>query len=432
MFEQIQKALAERVTGDAALAAWRQTSLASALAQGLPGPRDEAWRYAPVRGLERLSWVPAAQSLPTGDSSSLLELLPPALPGFARLVVVDGKVDAALSSTAPAPASDPVVDGLQGLDAAAAANVDAAAALANNSFAILGRLLTDNPVQLALDSTTGSRVHLVFITTTTGRDGPSPTTLRMTVAAGCRAEIVEEHLASKGAAAFANHVVDTAVHSGAELHWTRLLVSAADARHLETVRLQQAENSTASLLQVAPGNSALRSTVVATLDGAAAQLQLSSVALGDGNQQLDQHVLIDHRGVGVKSTEVYRGLAARRARVAFTGHNRVMPTALNTDTRQSLRSLIAGREAEAIARPQLEILTNAVQASHGATVGTLDPQMLFYLLSRGLEPGAAQSLLKWAFLQDVVAQLRPAELRTRLEALLLARLADPLLTDLAP
>jgi Fe-S cluster assembly protein SufD len=109
-----------------------------------------------------------------------------------------------------------------------------------------------------------------------------------------------------------------------------------------------------------------------------------------------------------------------------------MPTALGTDTRQSLRSLIAGREAEAFARPQLEILTDAVQASHGATVGTLDPQMLFYLLSRGLERTAAQSLLKWAFLQDVVARLQPAELRTRLEAQLLARLADPLLAELAP
>jgi Fe-S cluster assembly protein SufD len=239
-------------------------------------------------------------------------------------------------------------------------------------------------------------------------------------------------VAAKGVAAFANHVVDTAIHGASELLWTRLLVSAADARHLETVRLQQAENSKASLLQVAPGNAGLRSTVVATLDGAGAQLQFNSVALGDGNQQLDQHVLIDHRGVGVKSTEVFRGLAAGRARVAFTGHNRVMPTALNTDTRQSLRSLIAGREAEAVARPQLEILTDAVQASHGATVGTLDPQMLFYLLSRGLEPAAAQSLLKWAFLQDVLARLQPAELRTRLEAQLLARLGDPLLTELAP
>jgi Fe-S cluster assembly protein SufD len=430
MFEQIQKALAERVTGDAALAAWREASLAGALAQGLPGPRDEAWRYAPIRGMERLSWVPAAPSQPTADSASLAELLPPALPGFARMVIVNGIVDAALSSSAPARAPAAVVDGLRGLDALA--NGDAARSLANNSFALLGRLLTGHPLQLVLDARAESRVHLVFVTTAAGRDGPSPTTLRITVAAGCRAEIVEEHVAGKGVAAFANHVVDTAIDSGSELLWTRLLVSAVDARHLETVRLQQAENSKASLLQVAPGNAGLRSTVVATLDGAGAQLQFNSVALGEGNQQLDQHVLIDHRGVGVKSTEVFRGLAAGRARVAFTGHNRVMPTALNTDTRQSLRSLIAGREAEAVARPQLEILTDAVQASHGATVGTLDPQMLFYLLSRGLEPAAAQSLLKWAFLQDVISHLQPAGLRTRLEAQLLARLGDPLLTELAP
>jgi Fe-S cluster assembly protein SufD len=381
--------------------------------------------------LERLGWVPVSRPVPDGDASAVRHLLPPPLPGFARLVVVNGRIDAALSSgAASAPAAGPPLDSLRGLDAAA--NGDAAISLADNSFAILGRVLTEQPVQLVLDGGTGSRVHLVFVTTAAGRDGPSPTTLRITVAAGCRAQIVEEHLAASGVAAFANHVVDTVLHDAAELQWTRLLGSAADARHLETVRLQQAVNSRASLLQVAPGNAGLRSTVVATLDGAGAQLQFGSVALGDGNQHLDQHVLIDHRGVGVKSTEVFRGLAAGRARVAFTGHNRVMPTALGTDTRQSLRSLIAGREAEAFARPQLEILTDEVQASHGATVGTLDPQMLFYLLSRGLEPSAAQSLLKWAFLQDVVARLQPAELRTRLEAQLLARLADPLLAELAP
>ncbi|MCS6947924.1 MAG: SufD family Fe-S cluster assembly protein, partial [Steroidobacteraceae bacterium] len=89
------------------------------------------------------------------------------------------------------------------------------------------------------------------------------------------------------------------------------------------------------------------------------------------------------------------------------------------------RNLLVGDLAAANARPQLEILTDDVDATHGATTGTLDPAMLFYLLSRGLDRETARSVLQWAFLQDVIATLEPEPLRAEVERLLLARLHDP-------
>jgi Fe-S cluster assembly protein SufD len=100
----------------------------------------------------------------------------------------------------------------------------------------------------------------------------------------------------------------------------------------------------------------------------------------------------------------------------------VGPSAYGTHSGQSLKTLLAGSEAEANVRPQLEIYTNEVTATHGATVGKLDGDMLFYLLSRGIDPDTAKSLLKWAFVSDVLTHLPSAELRHQIEASLVRQL----------
>jgi Fe-S cluster assembly protein SufD len=96
--------------------------------------------------------------------------------------------------------------------------------------------------------------------------------------------------------------------------------------------------------------------------------------------------------------------------------------AAGASSEQSLKALLAGGEAEADVRPQLEIYVDEVRASHGATVGKLDEQSLFYLLSRGIERPTAEALLKWAFVADVVARIRIPALRLQAEALLAAQL----------
>jgi Fe-S cluster assembly protein SufD len=138
----------------------------------------------------------------------------------------------------------------------------------------------------------------------------------------------------------------------------------------------------------------------------------------------DTFALIEHATPNARTEQTFRGIAAGRSRVAFNGKIVVAKGAHGTDSRQSLRGLLAGPEAEIDVRPQLEIYTDDVRCSHGATAGKLDDNMLFYLLSRGLEPDVAQRLLKWAFLEDVVATIDIAQLRRQIEARLAARLPD--------
>ena len=149
------------------------------------------------------------------------------------------------------------------------------------------------------------------------------------------------------------------------------------------------------------------------------------VALGDGPQVQDACARIEHAAGATRTKHTFRGIAAGRARVACNSQVRVAAGAVGADSRQSLRGLLAGPEAEIDLRPQLEIHTDEVRCSHGATAGKLDDNMLFYLLSRGLEPEVAQRLLKWAFLEDVVAKIEVAELRRQIEQRLAQQLPEP-------
>jgi Fe-S cluster assembly protein SufD len=164
------------------------------------------------------------------------------------------------------------------------------------------------------------------------------------------------------------------------------------------------------------GALAARASTYVRLAGAGARLALHAAAVGARQQVLDNHAVVEHAAPETRTEESFRGIAAARSRVAFNGKIIVQPGARGADSSQSLRGLLAGPEAEIDVRPQLEIYTDEVRCSHGATAGKLDDAMLFYLLSRGIDLETAQRLLKWAFLEDVVAKIAIPELRRHIEA----------------
>ncbi|MBC8024508.1 MAG: SufD family Fe-S cluster assembly protein, partial [Steroidobacteraceae bacterium] len=133
---------------------------------------------------------------------------------------------------------------------------------------------------------------------------------------------------------------------------------------------------------------------------------------------------IDHVAPGTTTRELFRGIATERGKLGFNGKMIVRESAHGADSDQSLKSLLTGDGAEAAARPQLEIYTDKVSAKHGATTGKLDEQMLFYLLSRGLDRSQAQALLQWAFIEDTVSQIELAPLRHEIEQLIAAQLNE--------
>jgi Fe-S cluster assembly protein SufD len=168
----------------------------------------------------------------------------------------------------------------------------------------------------------------------------------------------------------------------------------------------------------------VRSTVRVQLRGERSEVGVLSVSVGSKNQVHDTFALIDHIAPNARTEQSFRGISSGRARVAFNGKIVVQKGAHGTDSQQSLRGLLAGADAEIDVRPQLEIYTDDVRCNHGATAGKLDDNMLFYLLSRGLDRETALRLLKWAFLEDVVAKIEVPELRRQIEQSLAGQLND--------
>jgi Fe-S cluster assembly protein SufD len=222
-------------------------------------------------------------------------------------------------------------------------------------------------------------------------------------------------------------------------------VEAAEDAHLEHYRLQElnarsilfdtlsarlAADAAYRLHLISTGAQSARSTLALRLAGERAELSLAVAALGARQQVQDTYAVVEHAVANARTVQTFRGIAADRARVAFNGKIIVRPGAQGTDSRQSLRGLLAGPEAEIDVRPQLEIYNDDVRCSHGATAGKLDDAMLFYLLSRGLDHATAQRLLKWAFLEDVISQVTLAPLRRQIEQRLAAQLRDEALREL--
>jgi Fe-S cluster assembly protein SufD len=420
-------ALANRIAEDFAAATaagggrgldTRRRALRELQAAGLPGTRDENWKYASLRGLERLRFVPApASATATADSA-----LPAPLEGFSRQVFVDGRFAAALSNPAPAGVFAPL--------SVSAAPPAAQPMGPDQRFALLNEAFATDGALVRVPAHASARLELIFLASAEAASGSSYPRLAVEVAEGATLELIERHLSAAALGSFVNASVQLHLARAAQVRHYRLQELSARSTTFDTLSAALAQDAGYRLHAIGVGAAASRSTVAVRLAGERAGVRLSQVLLGARQQVQDCFALFDHAAPRTKSEQLFRGIAAARARVAFNGKVVVARGSTDADSQQSLRGLLAGAEAEIDVRPQLEIYTDAVRCSHGATTGKLDEQMLFYLLSRGLSRDAAQRLLKWAFLEDAVASIEVAALRRQVELSLAAALEDETLKEL--
>jgi Fe-S cluster assembly protein SufD len=420
-----QRLAAEHASATASLsrsaAAAAHTALEALLAAGLPTTRDENWKYANLRTLEKLRYLPAAAA--SGHARAVTAaLLPPAVPEFARYVFVDGVLAAGLSAP------------LSGTAAALALHDGTSGALAAGSaderFALLNAAFAPQTLTLGVAPAATVRLELLFIASADAQHGASYPRVRVQVGPGAQLALIERHLSGAELPSFVNAAVTVAVGAGGSCAHYRLQHLNGRSTYFDTLTAHLAARASYRLHGTATGAQSARSTVRVRLEGERADLQLSMAALGDRQQVQDAYAVVEHAAPNARTEQIFRGIAAGRARVAFNGKIVVAPGASGTDSRQSLRGLLAGPEAEIDVRPQLEIYTDDVRCSHGATAGKLDDDMLFYLLSRGLTRETAQRLLKWAFLGDVVAKIEPPGLRRQIEERLVGQLHDDSLREL--
>jgi Fe-S cluster assembly protein SufD len=390
----------------------RQQAIEAIATRGLPTTRDENWRYSNLRPLERARFAPVTVTLPRPSESDL----PARLEDFGRYTFVDGAFAPELS--APREQAGLTVRRLLQRLPALSSLPEARLALLNEAFA------TDTATIHVSGADQPARVELVFVALAASDVGTSYPRVQVRLDPACRLTLVERHVSAGGGANLVNCSVNVDVGRGAHLTHYRLQQAGARATWIDTLSAVLAADARYGVLAVNTGAQSARSTTYVQMAGAGAELVLSLAALGDRQQVQDNFALVEHIAPRARTEQTFRGIASGRARVAFNGKIAVRETAAGTDSRQSLRGLLAGPDAEIDVRPQLEIYTDDVRCSHGATAGKLDDNMLFYLLSRGLSAEVAQRLLKWAFLEDVVSKIELTALRRQIEHELAGQMAD--------
>jgi Fe-S cluster assembly protein SufD len=220
-----------------------------------------------------------------------------------------------------------------------------------------------------------------------------------------------------------NAVTEIVLGGGSILDHCRLQRESERAFHIGHTQFQLGRSSRSSSLAIALGGQIARHDAVAVLGDEGADCTLNGLYLADGNRLIDNHTEIDHAKPHGTSHEIYKGILGGRARGVFNGRIRVRPDAQKTDAKQTNKTLLLSDDAQVNTKPQLEILANDVKCTHGATVGQLSQDALFYLRTRGIGIDDAKRLLVKAFAADVTSRVAIEPVREELDRLLAASLA---------
>ncbi|MBA3930334.1 MAG: Fe-S cluster assembly protein SufD [Xanthomonas sp.] len=403
-------------TGDAA----RRAVLDEALRDGLPGPRAEAWKYTSLRQLERRSFA-AVDALPSLDPMLLAGIPAP------RAVFVNGRYSVALSLTTDLP------DGvsLQLLSEALAEDGDAARFLqrrferTDEVFARLNAALATEGVLLRAEPDVHSDqpLHLVFIGTGDGADRAWHLRNLIELRAGAALTVVEHHLAIDSHAHFINALSHVHLAKDARLTHARIESDSERATTLLRTDAVLARDSEYRRVDLELGGALSRHELNVRLEGDNARLVANGVLLAHGRRHVDTRLGIDHIGRDTACELTWRGLGADRGRAVFHGGILIREGADGTDAALSNKNLLLSANAEIDTQPVLEIHADEVKAAHGATVGQLEVNALFYLRSRGLPQAEAQQLLTAAFCREPLSAIEDARLRDLLVARVDAALA---------
>ncbi len=360
------------------VAALRADGLADLRRFGLPGRKLEAWKFTSLQVAEQRDW-----SLAANDAAPFSAALPDGvtLLPLARALAEQGETLAAVL----APASR-----------------DAASALVALNTALLrdGWLLDVAPGVVL-----PRPIHLDL--RNTGRDGLANITCLVRLGAGARASLFESHAGT----GWSNSRIKIELGEGADLLHARLQQQEADAFHAGLTEARLAAGASYRHVSLMLGGAVARHELAVTLAGTGARLDAQGLALAKGRAHLDHTLRLEHAAPGCSSNQLFKNVVDERGHAVFQGRIRVAPGAQQTDAQQLCRTLLLSDDAEVDTKPELEILADDVKCSHGATVGDLDANMLFYLRARGIDAATARRLLLDGFAAEILAAIDDADLR---------------------
>jgi Fe-S cluster assembly protein SufD len=405
----------------------REQSFERFEAIGFPTVDQEEWKYTNPAPIVRSDLTPvvAANGLSVSDD---------ALSSFVyqeardtRLVFLNGIFRQELSSTSGLPAGVGVIEvtSLEGSADVGRIILERDAGRAANGFVALNSALFAGGLllKIARGLTVEQPIHLLFITD--ARNGTAPAVFpRLIVDGGenSAVTIIESFTGLGDATYLTDSVVDLKLESGARIQHYRLQRESSSGFHIGATRAELGSQASYEITSINLGAALARHDVDVTMDHEGAECAVDGLYMVDGSQHTDTHSLIDHRQAHCTSRQLYKGILDGKSRAVFNGKVFVRHGAQQTDAQQTNKNLLLSNEAQVDTKPQLEIFADDVKCAHGAAVGQLADEELFYLESRGINPALARNMLTYGFAGEVIERIKIDSIKRELDEVVLNRL----------
>ncbi len=405
------------------LAEARRAALGRFEALGLPTTRHEDWRFTSLAGLAPLELGRGDREGATGAAALLAG---GALPAGARLVFVNGRLRADLSSHAGLPSGVillPLAEAMERVPELVRPHLGRLARPDDHAFVAANAALFEDGAFLHVPANVQLAVPiaLVHLADVAAPSAAHPRTL-VVAGEGSRATLEEIFVGGLGPAYLTNAVTELVLADGASVEHVRLQAEGPSAFHVSVVHAEQGAESSLAAHAFSLGGKVSRAEIRARLAGEGAKVAANGLYMAAGEQLVDNFSWVEHAVPRCSTTESYKGILDGKARGVFSGRIRVLAGAQKTVAHQMNSNLLLSEDAVVDTKPQLEIFADDVKCGHGGTVGQLDETALFYLRSRGLAEAEAKSLLVWAFASEMVGLVGTPSLRDRAKKLVAARL----------
>ena len=410
----------------------RKAGMARFAELGFPTLKDEDWRFTNLAPLANLPFKPAPEGRADGAARAVLETHPLARLAGPRLVFVNGRFHTGLSTAGGLPAGLEAASLAAVLEGRAGPGIETefnhCARMDDNVFAALNQALFSDGgfVRIGEGRRIEEPVQLVFISTD-ARDGETIQPRNLIIAgANSRATVIESYLAAGSAAYFTNAVTEIIAGDEASLEHLKFQDESAGAFHLATLAGELGRGSNVRVHSFALGAKLSRNNIRARLAGEGLECVLNGLYLTRGGQLADHHMVVEHAQPRCASHEYFNGILDDQSKGVFHGRILVRQAAQKTDAKQTNKNLLLSDDATADTKPQLEIYADDVKCTHGATVGRLSDESIFYLRSRGIPEKTARRMLIHAFAGEIIERVKCGPVREQLDKIVWDRLeANP-------
>ena len=407
---------------------WVERSRAGALdafaASGFPTPRHEDWKYTRVTPIEKRGFkLSRRNGIDVGGAD--LERFFLAGIDSEQLVFVDGRYVDALSRRNVVESGVRITTLESAINASSRlleSHLGRYAGSDGHPFSALNTaFMNDGAVVHVKNGGAGRHpVHLVFVAIS--EDVVSHPRVLIVAEESGEIDVIESYVTLVDGCYFTNALTEVVLMQGARVNHYKLQEESTKAFHVATLEAHLEQDTRFASHSISFGGQLVRNDINVTLDAEGAGCLLNGLFMARGRQHMDYHTRIDHAKPKGSSEEIYKGILDGRARGVFNGRVKVHPGAQKTDAHQSSKNLLLSRDAEVDTKPELEIYADDVKCSHGATVGQLDEQALYYLRSRGIGESQARGLLTYGFASDILERVELEALRERLTGELLERM----------